>query len=67
MRIEIIYLLPSLRERCPYSELFWSVFSRIWIEYGRTLHNSPYSVWMRENTDQSNSEYGQFLRSTLVE
>ena len=26
-------LLP-LREKCPYLELFWSVFSRIWTEYG---------------------------------
>ena len=24
---------------------------------------SPYSVGMRENTDQKNSEYGHFLRS----
>ena len=31
----------SLLEKCPYSELFWSVFSRI-----RTI--SPYSVRMRE-------------------
>ena len=24
----------SLREKCPYSEFFWSVFFRIWTEYG---------------------------------
>ena len=24
----------SLRKRCPYSKLFWSVFSRIWTECG---------------------------------
>ena len=24
----------SLRERCSYSEFFWSVFSHIWTEYG---------------------------------
>ena len=23
----------ALRKKCPYSELFWSVFSRIWTEY----------------------------------
>ena len=28
------YLWQSLREKCPYSELFWSVFSRIETEYG---------------------------------
>ena len=27
----------ALREKCPYSELFWSVFSRIRAEYGETL------------------------------
>ena len=31
---------------------FWSVFSRIWTEYGEILLISPYSVRMRENTDQ---------------
>ena len=25
---------PALRKKCPYSELFWSLFSRIWTEYG---------------------------------
>ena len=29
------------------------------------LSISPYSVRMRENTDQKNFEYGQFLRSAL--
>ena len=37
--------------------------SRIRTEYGEILRISPYSVQMRENTDQNNSEYGQFLRS----
>ena len=45
-----------LRKKCPYSELFWSVFSRIWTEYGEILRISPYSVRMRENADQNNSE-----------
>ena len=31
---------------------FWSVFSRIRTEYGEIRIISPYSVWMRENTDQ---------------
>ena len=26
-------------------------------------YSSPYSVWIRENTDQNSSEYGHFLRS----
>ena len=46
----------SLREKGPYSEFFWSVFSRIWTEYEEILRISQYSVRMRENTDQKNSE-----------
>ena len=43
----------SLREKCPYLELFWSVFSQIRTEYGEILriqwilHISPFSVRMR--------------------
>ena len=49
-------------EKCPYSELFWSAFSRIPTEYREILSISPYSVRIWENTDQNNSEHGQFLR-----
>ena len=46
----------SLRKKCPYSELFWSVFF-------------PHSVRIRtecgKKTDQNNSEYGHFSRSVL--
>ena len=56
----------SLREKRPYSELFWSTFSRIRTEYGEILHISPCLVWMRENADQNNSEYEHFLRSDSV-
>ena len=34
----------SLHEKCPNSELFWSVFSHILTEYGEILHISIYSV-----------------------
>ena len=53
----------SLREKCPYSEFFWSVFSRIRAEYAKIPRISSYSVRMWENTDQKNSEYGHFSRS----
>ena len=49
---------------CPYSELFWSVFSHIRTEYGEIL--SPLPVRMRENMDPNNSEYGHFSRSVAV-
>ena len=48
--------LETLHEKCPYSELLWSVFSRIQTEYG-------YSVRMLKNTDQSNVEQALFLHS----
>ena len=59
-------LLFLLCEKCPYSEFFWSVFSRIRTEYGETRSISPYSVQMRGNKDQKKSEYGHFSRSVIV-
>ena len=43
-------------------ELFWSVFSRIWTEYGDLLRKSPYLVQIRENKDHRNSVFKHFLR-----
>ena len=43
----------ALRKKCPYSELFWSVVSRIRTEYGELLRISPHSVRIRENTVQN--------------
>ena len=53
----------TLRKRCPYSELFCSVFSHIRAEYGEIQSIFPYSVEMWENKDQNNYEYGHFSRS----
>ena len=50
----------ALHGKCPYSELFWPVFSRIRTEYGEMLRTCPYSVRMRENKVQNNSEYLHF-------
>ena len=55
--------LISLHKKCPYLKSFWSVFFRIGTKYEEILRISPYSVRMRENTDQNNSEYGCFLRN----
>ena len=55
-----------LREKCPYQELFWSVFSRIRTEDGEILRISPYSVRIWKDTDQNNFEYGHFLRSGFL-
>ena len=54
-------MIALLRKKCPYSEFFWSLFSRIRTEYVEIRSISPYLVRMRENTDQNNSEYGQYL------
>ena len=53
----------TLHKSDPYSELFWSLFSHIRTEYGDIRSIFPYSVRMRENTDQNISEYGHFSRS----
>ena len=46
----------TLREKCPYSELFWSTFFP---------HVFPLGLiaGMQKNADQNNSKYGHFLRS----
>ena len=46
----------SLRKKCSYSEIFWYL-----------LGISSHSVWMPENLDQKNSEYGQFFRSGFLQ
>ena len=52
---------------CPYSELFWSVFSCVWTGYGEIrMDISPYLARMEENADQDNSEYGHFSRGVYV-
>ena len=55
--------LVTLREKCQHWELFWSAFSRFRTEYGEIRCVSPYSVRIRENADQNNSEFGHFLCS----
>ena len=59
----IKYLHMSVRKKCPYSELFWSAFSRSRTKYGEIQSISSYSVRMWENAVQNNSEYGHFLPS----
>ena len=54
-----------LRKTYSYSEFFWSVFSRIQIEYRETQSISPYSARMRENMDQEKFEHRHFLRSAV--
>ena len=56
----------SRREKCSYSELFWSAFSRIRTEYGEIQSISPYSVRMRENADQNNSKYATFHAVNVI-
>ena len=58
MKVKLVHCV-----KFPYSEFFWSTFFCIRTEYGDLQSKSLYSVQMRENTDQKNSEYGHFLRS----
>ena len=45
--------------------IFWSVFSKIRTEYGEILRISPYSVRIRENTDQKILRFGHFSHSDV--
>ena len=65
LKKQIKFLLLTLSEKCSYSELFWSIFSRIRTEYRETLRTCPYSVQMWENTDQNYSKYGSFFHAVL--
>ena len=38
----------SRRKKCPYSEFFWSVYSRIWSQYGDLQSKYSYSVQIGE-------------------
>ena len=42
-----------MRKKCPYSEISWSVFSRISTKYGDLFRKCPYLDRMRDNTDQN--------------
>ena len=53
----------TLPKKCPYSELFWSAFFRIWTQYREILSISSYSVRMRENVDWNNTEYRHSSRN----
>ena len=59
----LLYCKVTLYENYPYSEFFWSVYSRIWTEYWGIGSISPYLVQMRKNTDQKNSDDDHFSRS----
>ena len=48
--LKVLLKTMSLREKCPYSEFFCSVFSFILTEYGDIARVFPYSVQMQENT-----------------
>ena len=52
--------------KTPYSELFWSVFSRIRAEYGEIRSISPYSVQTQENVDQNNSSCSTSQNINLI-
>ena len=59
-------MLKAYSKKCPYSELFWSAYPRIRTEYGDLQIKSPYSVQMRKNKDQKNSEYVHFSRIEVL-
>ena len=65
-RLILILLCQTLCGKCPYSEFFWSVSSRIRTEYEEMFRISLYSVRLPENTGQKNSEYRHFSRNEKI-
>ena len=59
---------PPLREKCPYSEFFWSAFSRIRTENGDILRMSPFSVriWEMRTKKTPNTDTFHAVESGLV-
>ena len=55
------------REKCPNTEVFCSVFSRIPTKYGEIRSISPYSVRIRENAEQKNLRIWTIFWQFLVE
>ena len=51
-------LLPF--EKCPYSELCWSVFSHIPTGYGDLLYKSPYSVQISKKSQKTDTFFKQW-------
>ena len=52
-------------EICPNTEFFWSVFSRIWTEYGDLLRKSPYSVQIWKIRTRKKPVFGQFSHTDV--
>ena len=64
---DLEWLKVPLCKKCPYSELFWSVFftHSDWLRRN-TMYHSVVNLnagKCGKNADQNNSEYGHFLRS----
>ena len=59
-------ILQSLCEKCPNTEFFWSVFPRIWTEYGDiyAVNFCIQSEYEKIRT-RKNSVFGHFLHSDL--
>ena len=59
--------LEARHESFPYSEMFWSVFSRIRAEYGDCQNKSPYDkIRTRKNPNTNNFIRDQIKGNTVV-
>ena len=57
--------LEALHESFPYSEMFWSVFSRIRAEYGDCQNKSPYDKIRTRKIQIQTILSGTKLKATL--
>ena len=55
----------TMREKCPNSEFFWSVFPSIPTEYWDSLCKAPHSAKCEIIWTSKNSETGHFSRTGL--
>ena len=57
----------SLRKKCPYSELFWSVLFPDFPAFGLNMERYGVCKKSGKNADQNNFEYGLYLRMNYFE
>ena len=55
----------SLRKKCPYADLFWSVFSRIWTQYGDIRKISKCGK-IRTNVTTNKDTFHTVIRKPLL-
>ena len=59
-------LIVTLREKCPHSEFFWSVFSRIWTECPNARKCGPEKLPIRTLFTKGEQRYETLVFRTTI-